>query len=111
MEQWAQKLAEKYTPNSVAEMVKMSSAEAEDWLREILNEENKQAWYSTQVYGSSYGPPLGIIIAEETGISMSDDASECYELEDALAEQAEKNMPDRRVFVYTDDNCIWLVAI
>jgi len=106
-----ERLAEAYTPTSVDEMTRMSADEGDEWVEELMQENDAQVWYHSMVYGSSYGPDLESIIAGESGDEYTDDGSLCYELQEAIQTRAEANLSGYTVVTYTEDNCIWLVAV
>lgn len=106
-----EKLAEAYTPTGVDEMTRMSADEGDEWVEELMQENDAQVWYSAMVYGSSYGPDLESIIAGDTDEDATDDGSLCDELEEAIQARAQENLSGYSVVAYTDDNCIWVVAV
>ena len=62
--------------------------------------------WSGQVYGSSYGPALDIIIGEDMGLTTEEQQEVAdWGLVEELVEAVWDNLP--KGVVYVEDNCLW----
>ena len=84
--------------------------DAKEWMSEVMGEAGVRTFRSGQIYGSSQGPDIGLMIQVALDESKPYD-NDIQSLKVYLSQIAEKKFPDYHCYIVLEDNCLFLVAI